>query len=135
MANTGDVYRALRARWEADSTLDGIGGPYRDGEPPKGSPAFPYCVIKTLPAIRDTTTSTSTIWQLPFSFNVFDRTCELCEAHLDKIQTAFADWAETLADNKGSVLVTRDVSEHVTDEDGQVSRGTLTYRLLYRRPR
>lgn len=135
MANTGDVYKALKTRWEADSTLDGIGGPYRDMKPPGASPAFPYCVFKSLPAIRNTTTSSSTIWQLAYSFNVYDVTQELCEAHLDKIQAAFSDWSETLADNKGNVLVNRDVTEEVVEEDEEVCRGTLTYRLLYRRPR
>jgi hypothetical protein len=135
MANTGDVYNAIKTLWEASSTLDGIGGPYRDREPPDGTPAFPYCIFKTLPATRGTTTNKSSLWTLRFSFNVYHRTAELCATNLDLIQAVFDDWATTLTGGKGSVLVTRDVGEDIGEEDKGVNRGTLTFQLTYRRPK
>jgi len=140
MATSADLLTALKTQWTAGvaagTISSSIVGPYRDREPAKETPVYPYCVVTIAPDPRlDHQTNQSEFWLINVEIAIYDNTDAKSEGYIDGIGAYFDHRLPSLAAGKGSVLRVRRLGESYGREGRGVHKAVLKYEYLRQKPR
>jgi len=137
------IARAVIAKWQAEATLNGIPGPFRQekhsgrtSNPAVGT-NFPYCVLVDGEARLATQSSESEYWESIISFHVYVGLApENLKNEIDKIRTIFDSRGLVLTFPTGWSLVgRRSLSAKEVKDDKAIWHAELSYKLTFSRGR
>lgn len=118
---------AMKVKWDASASLNGINGPYRKRKPPNLQIGFPYAIIEDGAANLDFYTCPNEYWTCPISLVIYQSTPELCAAAAALIDAVFNSDALALTISGGSLVKRRKIGESYSEDDKAVQSCRLDY--------